>query len=119
MTRRLLVLALSAGITAAPLALTLCQVLCADAPSRAAQHHSCHSDVAPGSLTVTGVPHACGHSSESPDAVAGASPSPTVFAAVLPVVAWTGLVRSFRAVAADPVESPPRGSPPSITQLRV
>ena len=118
MTRRLLVLALTFGLTAAPLAVTLCQVLCADAPSSAAQQHSCHSD-ASASPTVTGVPHGCGHSTESPEGVEGSAPSPSAPVAVMPALAWALPVRSTGTLVASPVAPHPPGPPPPILQLRV
>jgi len=119
MTRRLLVLALTFGLTAAPLAVTLCQVLCADAPSSAAQQHSCHSDAASASPTVAGVPHGCGHSTESPEGVEGSAPPPSALVAVMPALAWALPVRSTGALVASPVAPPPPGPPPPILQLRV
>jgi len=119
MTRRLLVLALTFGITAAPLAVTLCRVLCADAPSSAAQQHSCHAGAASASPTVTGVPHGCGHSTESPEGVEGSAPSPGAQVAVLPASAWALPGPSTSAVDAGPVAPYPPGPPPPILQLRV
>ena len=118
MTRRLLVLALSFGLTAAPLAVTLCQVLCAEAPSSLAQH-SCHANAASASPTVTGVPHACGHSDRASDGVEGPATSPSAHVAVVPVVASTRPVLSSRPVTAAIVTRPPPGPSPPITQLRV
>ena len=119
MTRRLLVLALTFGITAAPLAVTLCRVLCADAPSSAAQQHSCHADAASASPTVTGVPHGCGHSTESPEGVEWSPPSPGAHAAVMPALAWALPVRSTGTLVADSIAPHPPGQPPPILQLRV
>ncbi len=118
MTRRLLVLALTLGITAAPLAVTLCQVLCAGA-STTARHHSCHTEAPTASETVTGVPHACGHSSQAPDSVEGSTPTPVAFVAVLPATLWTMLPVAAGAAPNDPVERHPPGPPPRIAQLRV
>ena len=122
MTRRLLVLALGFGISAAPLAVTLCQVLCADAPSMTAQQHSCHADAASASPNPDArVPHGCGHGTESPEGVEGSAPSPTAFVAVVPAgrLDRAGAVRRAcrprvpSTAAPRPVRSPP------ITQLRV
>jgi hypothetical protein len=118
MTRRLLVLALTFGITAAPLAVTLCQVLCADVPSSAAQHHSCHSD-ASASPTLTGVPHGCGHSTESPEGVERSVPSPGAHAAVMPALACVVPVPSIGTLVSRSIAPHPPGPPPPILQLRV
>ena len=119
MTRRLLVLALSFGITAAPLAVTLCQVLCAGASATTARQHSCHTEAPTASETVAGVPHACGHSSEAPDGIEGPAPAPVAFVAVLPATPWTMLSVASGTAPNDPVERHPPGPPPRITQLRV
>jgi len=119
MTRRLLVLALSFGITAAPLAVTLCRVLCADTPSSAAQQHSCHADAASASPTVTAVPHGCGHGTESPEGVEGSAPSPSAQVAVMPAAAWMLPGPSTSAVDAGPAAPHPPGPPLPILQLRV
>ena len=119
MTRRLLVLALSFGITAAPLAVTLCQVLCAAASATTARQHSCHTDAPTASETVAGVPHACGHSSEAPDGTEGQAPAPVAFVAVLPATPWTTLPVASGTAPNDPADRHPPGPSPRITQLRV
>jgi hypothetical protein len=125
MTRRALVLALAFATLASPLALTMCQVLCAD---HAAAHasgapagHSCHEEPPSGAAaTITAVPHACGHAGESP---AGLEQWVQAFAAPLAVIAaasWTSPpsieIRVSGPVAVD--FSPP-GPFVLIAQLRV
>jgi hypothetical protein len=118
MTHRLLIVALTLGLSAAPLAASLCQVLCADVPA-AAQQHSCHSDSAQASVTVTAVPHACGHSAGAPEAVEGLITAPVSLVAVLPPVPWSMPVAETAAATPAPVSPYPPGLPPPITQLRV
>ena len=119
MTRRLLVLALSFGITAAPLAVTLCQVLCGAASATTARQHSCHTDAPTASETVAGVPHACGHNSEAPDSIEGSTPPPVALVAVLPAPPWAMLSVASGTAPNDPADRHPAGPPPRITQLRV
>ena len=119
MIRRLLVLALSFGITAAPVAVTLCQVLCADASEATARHHSCHTDAATPSATISGVPHACGHATEAPDSIEDSTPVPVAFVAVMPAALWTTLPVASGFAADQPVQQYPPGQPPPLTRLRV
>jgi len=119
MTRRLLVLALTFGITAAPLAVTLCQVLCAGASETTARSHSCHTEAPTASETVAGVPHACGHRTEAPNGAEGSAPSPVALVATLPATPWTMPAVAAGTAPNDPIERHPPGPPPRIIQLRV
>ena len=118
MMRRLLVLALTVGLSAAPLAVSLCQVLCAEVPATA-QQHSCHSDGAQASVTVTAVPHACSHSVDASETSDGLLTPTVSFVAVLPPVPWSMPVPEATAATPAPVAPHPPGSPPPLTRLRV
>lgn len=118
MTNRLLIVALTLGLSAAPLAASLCQVLCADAPADA-QPHACHSEGTQASVTITAVPHACGHSVGTSEAVDGLVTVPLTFVAVLPPAPWSMPVPETVAATPVPVAPHPPGPPPPITQLRV
>jgi hypothetical protein len=125
MTRRALVFALALVTVAAPLALTVCQVLCADhgslhASHPAAAHHSCHGDSVQAAVTMTAVPHACGHATESP---AGLEQWVQTVAAPLAVVTPVTLPQAPVAVLAvarpDTVDTSPPGAFALNSQLRV
>lgn len=116
--RRLLVAVLALGLSAAPLAASLCQVLCADVPATT-QQHSCHSESAQSSVTVTAVPHACGHSVGAPEVVEGLIAASASLVAVLPSIPWSMPRSETVASTQAPVSPYPPGPPPPITQLRV
>jgi hypothetical protein len=125
MTRRVLVLALAFATLASPLALTLCQVLCADHgaahASGARAGHSCHEGPASdAATTVTAVPHACGHAGESPVGLEQWVPAFASPLAVVSAASWTSPpaveIRLSGPVAAQ--RSPP-GAFVLIAQLRV
>ena len=125
MTRRVLVLALALVTMAVPLALTVCQVICAghaamhaspDAPAA----HSCHGEAVPASVTLTAVPHACGHTSEGPSGLEQAVQAVAAPVAV-PVSVWMPAApAAVRLVArATAVDTSPPGALGRISQLRV
>jgi hypothetical protein len=121
--RRVFVLALMLAVTASPLALTLCQVECATQEASqeqaAAVHHSCHAEAAPAAVTITGVPHACGHTDAAPAGIEGVAQTVTAPLAVMPVVAWSAPSPSITlapALAVADTAPPPSQRP---TQLRV
>jgi hypothetical protein len=125
MTRRVLVLALSLATMASPLALTMCQVLCAEHASTHAGHaasaqHSCHVAAAPASTTMTAVPHACGHTSESPTGLEQWVQTLAAPVAVLPVASWSApLVQPTGLVHRSAIDPSPPGSFLLTSQLRV
>jgi hypothetical protein len=88
--RRLFALVLTVAVMSAPLSLALCQVECADAAARRDQpvQHSCHESGEPAAVSMTAVPHACGHTDEAPAGLEHAAQSVTAPPAVMPVVAW-------------------------------
>jgi hypothetical protein len=125
MTRRVLVLALALVTMAAPLALTVCQVLCAGhdamhASTGAPEAHSCHGDAAPAAVTLTAVPHACGHTSEAPSGL-----EPWVQAVAAPVAVPISVTlpsppSAVRLVArAAAIDTSPPGALAHSAQLRV
>jgi hypothetical protein len=120
MPRRLFALALTLATLSAPLTLTLCQVECADAASHdRAAHHSCHEAAAPAAVSMTAVPHACGHTDQEPQSLERAPQMAAAPPAIVPVAGWTpSLVVVARAVPAAIQHSPP-GSFQLISQLRV
>jgi hypothetical protein len=69
MIRSFLALSLVSVIAGAPIATTVCQVSCAmhdmNRASNGAQRHSCHEQPSSAGAAINGVPHTCGHSSES------------------------------------------------------
>jgi hypothetical protein len=119
--RRLSALVLMLAMTAAPLALTLCRVECAMAEAGEASapaHHSCHADSAPAALTLTAVPHVCGHGDDATSGLEQALQSVAAPVAIVPVVVWTPPVIGGPVLATDVHPSPPR-SFQLISQLRV
>jgi hypothetical protein len=120
MIRRVLVLALTLGITGSPLAVTLCQVLCAQASASAPPQHSCHSEPPTAQATVTAVPHACGHGDRAAQGIEeGIVQSAAQVVAIVPAVMLPVPAAHVRAALPRFFELPPPGPPPPITQLRV
>jgi hypothetical protein len=118
--RRILGLALMLTTMSAPLALTLCQVECAHAASdrAAAQHHSCHEAGEPAAVSISAVPHFCGHTDDAP---AGLERAPQVLlapAASVALAAWAPPSVIVRVAAPAPQFSPPR-TLALLSQLRV
>jgi len=120
MLRRLFALALTVATLSAPLTLTLCQVECAEAARHdRAAHHSCHESAEPSAVSVTAVPHACGHTDQEPQGLERAQQSAAAPPAIVPLAAWTpSLVVVARVVPAAIEHSPP-GSFQLVSQLRV
>jgi hypothetical protein len=119
--RRVFALALTVATMSAPLALALCHVECADAVSSRdrAVHHSCHESSEPGALTLSAVPHVCGHTNEAPPAgLERAQQTVTAPVAVLPSTAWSpALVGVPLPAPAGADTSPPKSQ--RLIQLRV
>jgi hypothetical protein len=120
MLRRILALALMLTTMSAPLALTLCQLECAHAASdrAAAEHHSCHESGEPAAVSISAVPHFCGHTDEAPAGLERAAQ--VLLAPAVPVAraAWEPPAVTVRVIAAAPQHSPPR-SFELLSQLRV
>jgi hypothetical protein len=118
--RRILALALMLTMMSAPLALALCHVECAHAASdrAAAVHHSCHESAEPAAVSISGVPHLCGHTDDAPAGLERAQQILIAPAAVVPPVAWAPPEAIVRIVVADPQHSPPRPFA-LLSQLRV
>ena len=108
--RRILALALLLTTMSAPLALTLCQVECAHAASgrAAVQHHSCHESGEPASVSISAVPHFCGHTDEAPTGLEQAQKTFPAPVAVIELAAWTPAAIATPVVEAEPQHSPPR-----------
>jgi hypothetical protein len=74
MVTRLTVLALAVVIGGAPVVTTACEALCAARANESGttgEHHTCHHETSPAHETaISPVPHVCGHSDDSPSAVA-------------------------------------------------
>ena len=118
--RRILALALLLTTMSAPLALTLCQVECAHAASdrAAAAHHSCHESGEPAAVSISAVPHFCGHTDEAP---AGLERAPQIVlapAVAVALAAWAPPSVIVRVVAPAHQFSPPR-TLALLSQLRV
>ena len=118
--RRIFALALMLTTLSAPLALTLCQVECAHAGSdrAAAQHHSCHESGEPAAVSVSAVPHFCGHTDEAPAGLERAEQILLAPAVSVPLAAWAPPAVLVRIVASAPQHSPPR-TLALLSQLRV
>ena len=119
MPRRMVALALLLITMSAPVALTFCQVGCAEAASghREAAHHSCHESAEPAAVSISGVPHFCGHTDEAPAGLERAQQI-LIAPAKVPTVAWAPPAVIVRVVAAVPQHSPP-SSFELLSQLRV
>ena len=119
MPRRILALALMLTTMSAPVALTFCQVGCAEAASgrSEAARHSCHEPAEPAAVSISGVPHFCGHTDEAPAGLERAQQI-LIAPAEVPIVAWAPPAVIVRVVAAVPQHSPP-SSFELLSQLRV
>jgi hypothetical protein len=103
----------------APLALALCQVECAHAANdRAAVRHSCHESAEPAAVSISGVPHFCGHTDEAPAGLERALQTLTAPEAVAPLVPVAPPSIVERVIVVDIQHSPP-GSFQLVSQLRV
>jgi hypothetical protein len=120
MLRRVLALALTTALMSSPLALAVCHVDCADATSSREQaaYHSCHDANETAAVSMTAVPHMCGHDDEAPAGVERAPQTAAAPVAVLPPVAWTPQSKVQRIIPAAVEHSPPR-SLQLVSQLRV
>jgi len=118
---RVFALVLMVAVMSAPLSLALCQVRCADAEAVRDQpaHHSCHESREPAALSLTAVPHSCGHADEAPAGLEGVLQTVTAPPAVMPVVAWSAPTLSLVHEPARAVAD--TGPPPleRLTPLRV
>jgi hypothetical protein len=118
--RRILALALLLTTMSAPLALTLCQVECAHAASdrAAAAHHSCHESGEPAAVSISAVPHFCGHTDEAPAGLERAAQLLLAPAVPVALATWAPPSVIVRGVAAAPQHSPPR-SFELLSRLRI
>ena len=118
--RRIVALALMLTTLSAPLALTLCQVECAHAASdrAAAQHHSCHESGEPAAVSVSAVPHFCGHTDEAPAGLERAQQVLLAPVESVALAAWAPPAVIVRVGAPAPQHSPPR-TLALLSQLRV
>jgi hypothetical protein len=129
MRRRLLACAVAVVTLAAPVLVTLCQVMCATEAVAAANgagggapsHHSCHEGSHSATAVLSGVPHACGHTTTSPDGEQGMqSLSLSIPLGVVPSEAWSYLPPVLREIdGKTPFQHSPPGSFARISQLRV
>ena len=121
MARRVFALALTLAVMSAPLSLALCHVECADATARRDQpaHHSCHEAGEPAAVSMTAVPHACGHTDDTPAGLERVAQAMTAPPAVMPIVAWSApppsVAHAPASVSVDTGPPPPQ----RFTQLRV
>jgi hypothetical protein len=120
LVRRVLALVLTLATMSAPLALALCHVDCADATSsrESAAHHSCHGTDEAAAVSMTAVPHMCGHDDGTPAGVERAQQIVTAPVAVMPPAAWAAPSKVERIVPVAVEHSPPR-SLQLVSQLRV
>jgi hypothetical protein len=120
MLRRVLALVLTVAAMSAPLTLALCHVECADATAHHDQpaQHSCHGASETAAVSMTAVPHMCGHDEDSPAGVERALQIVSAPVAVLATAVWTPPATVERIVPVAVEHSPPR-SFQSISQLRV
>ena len=116
MPRRILALALMLTVMSAPLALAVCHVECARTQTA---HHSCHESSEPAAVSVTAVPHFCGHTDEAPTGVERALHAMAAPVAVLPFIAWTPTPSMVARAAAIDIQHSPPGSYQFLSQLRV
>jgi hypothetical protein len=119
MLHRVFALVLVAAMMASPLALVVCHSECADAATnREATHHSCHSAAESAAVSVTAVPHLCGHTGDEPVGLERALQTVAAPVAVVPVVPLTPSPTVGRVFIAEIQHSPP-GSFQLVSQLRV
>jgi hypothetical protein len=114
--RRILALALMLTTLSAPLALAVCHVECAEAKST---QHSCHESSEPAAVSITAVPHFCGHADEAPTGIERAPQAMAAPVAVLPFVEWTPSPSIVGRTAAIDIQRSPPGSYQLVSQLRV
>jgi hypothetical protein len=121
MLRRVLALVLTVATMSAPLALAVCHVDCADATASREQaaRHSCHDTNEPAAVSMTAVPHMCGHEDGVPAGVDRALQTVAAPVAVVPSVAWAAPLSIVGRVIAIAVEHSPPRSFQLISQLRV
>jgi len=88
MVARLIVVVAVLVITGAPVVTAACEGICAARANDAGttgEHHSCHHEASPANETAVGSgAHLCGHSDDSPSAIAQ-SPSPFAAPAIIVV----------------------------------
>jgi hypothetical protein len=120
MLRRLFALALTVATLSAPLTLTLCQVECAEAASHdRAAHHSCHESAERAAVSMTAVPHACGHTDEEPQGLERVPPVVAAPPAIVPAAAWIPPSLVVERAAPVAIQHRPPGSFQLLSQLRV
>ena len=121
MLRRLFALALTVTMMSAPLSLALCHVECADAAASRDRpaHHSCHESSESAAVSLTAVPHACGHTDEAPAGFERAQQAVTAPVAVVPLAAWTPPSAAVVRVVTVAIQHSPPGSFQLVSQLRV
>ena len=122
MVARLLAVAAALVITGAPVVTTACEGICAARANDAGttgEHHSCHQETTPANETaISSGAHLCGHSDDSPNAVAQ-SPSPLAAPAIIVVTfALAPPTVGVAAAAVAPGHGPPLISSRSA-QLRI
>jgi hypothetical protein len=96
-------------------------VECAEAGTSREQaaHHSCHGASESAAVSMTAVPHMCGHTDDVPAGVERAMQTVAAPVAVMPLAVWIPPLRAVaRIVPADIQHSPP-GSFQLVSQLRV
>ena len=121
MSPRVAALVLALTTMFSPLALAVCHVECDDAGAARdrAAHHSCHGSSETTAVSMTAVPHMCGHTDGSPAGVERVIQTMAAPVAVMPLAAWTPpLQAAARVVPVDIQRSPP-GSFQLVSQLRV
>ena len=121
MLRRVFALALTLTTLSAPLALAVCHVECADAVASRDQaaHHSCHGSSEPAAVSMTAVPHVCGHTDEAPAGVERSLQTVAAPVAVVPPAAVTLPSLAVELVVAADIQRSPPGSFQLVSQLRV
>jgi hypothetical protein len=120
MLRRLFALALTVATMSAPLTLTLCQVECAEAATQPrAAHHSCHESAESAAVSMTAVPHACGHADAEPQGLERVPQMGAAPPAVVPPATWIPPSVVVERVVPVAIEHSPPGSFQLVSQLRV
>jgi len=117
--RRVLALALTLSTMSAPLALAVCHMECAAASRDQAVHHSCHQSSEPAAVSMTAVPHSCGHTGEEPQGRERAPQTVAVPPAIVPPAAWLPPSAVVERAVPVAVQHSPPGSFPLLSQLRV
>ena len=122
MYARVIAIALTLGISAAPIVTAVCEAVCAGRghqDATAGEHHSCHHQSStPAGIAIDSATHECGHADEGPSAV-GPSLWNLSALAVVDVAFTLGLpsveVRHHR----TPADCKPPLISPRPTQLRI